>query len=103
MIVHLISLVVALLLVALPSVPADAASPPAPRESTASTVVGAVNINTADARQLTALDGVSRGLAEKIVQHRQANGAFQKPEDIRKVKGVGKAIWDRNKDRIVVR
>lgn len=103
MIVSLMSLLVALLLAALPSMPARAASPTPAREATTSTAVGVVNINTADVKQLTSLDGVGRSLAEKIVQHRQANGSFQKPEDIRKVKGVGKGIWERNKDRIVVR
>jgi len=104
MLTYLLSLALALGLIALPSGPALARSPAPPTPVTASTPVGdTVNINTADAGALTALAGVGPKLAEKIVEHRQANGPFNKPEDIQKVKGVGKAVWERNKSRIVVR
>ena len=62
-----------------------------------------VNINTADVKELMTLSGVNRGLAEKIVKHREANGLFKKPADLRNVEGVGGALWEKNRARIVVK
>ncbi len=62
-----------------------------------------VNINTASVEQLMTLSGVKRTLAEKIVEHREAQGRFKKPEDLRSVRGVGRTLWERNRARIVVR
>jgi len=100
--VHLISLVVALLLVALPSAPARARLAAPARAATASTAVGVVNINTADAKQLTTLDGVGRGLARRSSSTGRPTASSRSrghPEG----EGVGKGLWERNKDRIVVR
>ena len=66
-------------------------------------VAGKVNINTASAKDLMMLTGVGKKVAEKIVEYRGAHGAFRKAEDIRKVEGLGDALWQRNKDRIVVK
>jgi competence ComEA-like helix-hairpin-helix protein len=65
-------------------------------------VSDAVNINTASAKELSALEGVGQRLAERIVDYRKTHGPFKKPEDLRKVRGVGAALWDRNRERIVV-
>ncbi len=61
-----------------------------------------VNINTASVEQLMTLDRVGASYAERIVAYRETNGPFDKPEDIMKVKGIGKKTWEANKDRIVV-
>lgn len=61
-----------------------------------------VNINTAPAEQLMQLDRVGARYADRIVEYREKNGPFEKPEDIMKVKGIGKKTWEANKDRIVV-
>ncbi len=63
---------------------------------------GEININTASIEQLEDLSGVGEKYAQQIIEHREANGAFEKPEDIMKVKGIGAKIWEANKDRIVV-
>jgi competence protein ComEA len=70
---------------------------------TAAARAAKVNINTADVQELMTLAGVGRPLAEKIVQHRDANGPFKKPADLRKVEGVGRALWEKNRARIVVK
>jgi competence protein ComEA len=62
-----------------------------------------VNINTAGVKELMTLDGVGRGLAEKIVKHREAHGVFKKPADLRGVDGVAGALWEKNRARIVVK
>lgn len=61
-----------------------------------------VNINTAPVEQLMQLDRIGAIYAERIVKHREMNGAFEKPEDIMEVKGIGMKTWEANKDRIVV-
>jgi len=63
----------------------------------------AVNINTATVEQLMTLDGIGRKVAEKIVEYRKANGLFQKPEEVRRVQGIGAGLWERNRERIVVK
>ena len=71
---------------------------------TASAPVGRkVNINTASVKDLMTLTGVGKKVAEKIVEYRGAHGAFKKAEDVRKVEGLGDTLWERNKDRIVVK
>ena len=61
-----------------------------------------VNINTAPVEQLMKLDRVGAKFAQRIVEYRQKYGPFETPEDIMKVKGIGKKTWDANKERIIV-
>jgi competence protein ComEA len=62
-----------------------------------------VNINTADVKELMKLEGVGRRVAEKIVEYRDTHGPFKKPEELRKVEGVGNGLWERNRTRIVIK
>ena len=62
-----------------------------------------ININTATVAELEKLKGIGRHVAKRIVEYRDAHGEFKKPEDIRKVEGVGKSLWEANRDRITVR
>ena len=62
-----------------------------------------ININTASVKELQKLDGVGRGVAQRIVDYRDANGPFKRTEDLRKVEGVGAATFERNRERIVVK
>lgn len=62
-----------------------------------------VNINTASAKELQKLDGVGRAVAERIVHYREEHGPFKRAEDLRKVEGIGAGLWERNRDRIVVK
>ena len=61
-----------------------------------------VNINTASVEQLMTLDRVGAKYAQRIIEYRETVGPFTAPEDILKVKGIGKKTWEANKDRIVV-
>jgi competence protein ComEA len=87
----LLSLLFALLFVASFSIPSFAAD------------VANININTASIEELTKLDKIGEAYAKRIVEYREANGQFEKAEDIMKVKGIGQKIWELNKDRIVVK
>lgn len=48
-----------------------------------------VNVNTASAEELQALTGVGPALAEAIVSYRDEHGAFETPEELMNVKGIG--------------
>lgn len=61
-----------------------------------------VNINTAPVEQLIQLDRIGAKYADRIIEHREKFGPFNQPEDIMKVKGIGKKTWEANRDRIVV-
>lgn len=50
---------------------------------------GAIDPNTADMNQLTALPGVGPVLAQAIIEERENGGPFAYPEDLLAVKGIG--------------
>jgi competence protein ComEA len=62
-----------------------------------------ININTASTKELEQLDMIGPGKAVKIVEYREINGPFERPEDIMKVAGIGSKTFERNKDRITVK
>jgi len=61
-----------------------------------------VNINTASKAELMKLDGIGPAVAEKIIEYRKTHGPFKKPEDIRKIQGIGKGLWEKNRELITV-
>ena len=100
---HLVILVVVLAAASAPERLATAGVTGAPSTSVAAAVDAKVNINTADVKELMTLQGVGRSLAEKIVQYRDTHGLFKKAVDLRKVEGVGDALWEKNRTRVVVK
>jgi competence protein ComEA len=62
-----------------------------------------VNINTATESELRKLKGVGPALARRIVEYRNAHGGFRAAEDLQKVEGVGKALWERNREHVTVK
>lgn len=61
-----------------------------------------VNINQADVKALEALPGIGPAMAQRIVDYRNSNGSFQSIDDLKKVKGIGKAKFEKLKDRVTV-
>jgi competence protein ComEA len=61
-----------------------------------------ININQADAKALTTLKGIGKDRAVKIIEYREKNGPFEKIEDLMKVKGIGKKIFEQNKNLLSV-
>ena len=55
---------------------------------------GVVNINTADASQLSLLPRVGPKVAERIVAYRKDNGPFKKTSDLMQVKGIGAKTYE---------
>lgn len=48
-----------------------------------------VNLNTASSELLTHISGLSKSVAQRIVQHRMEKGRFKNREQIKKISGVG--------------
>ncbi|TLD99296.1 ComEA family DNA-binding protein [Helicobacter trogontum] len=61
----------------------------------------AVNINTAGQKELMTLNGIGEAKAKAIIEYRTKT-RFKKIEDIKQVKGIGQAIFDKIKKDIVV-
>jgi len=60
----------------------------------------AININTATAVQLVALDGIGPKTAQKIVDHREEFGQFRKPAEVMLVEGIGEKQFRKIRDLI---
>ncbi len=61
-----------------------------------------VNINAATAEELSTLPGIGPTKAQSIIDYRLANGPFQSIEDIKNVRGIGEATFEKLKDKITV-
>lgn len=79
-----------------------------PVEAAASAVVqeqrnDRVNLNTADALTLQKeLAGIGKNKADAIVAYRESNGEFTSVDELIEVKGIGKAILERNRDKLAI-
>jgi competence ComEA-like helix-hairpin-helix protein len=63
---------------------------------------GRININTASAKELESLPGIGKGLAERIIEHRQKYGPFAKPEHLIMVRGISEHRFVAIRDQITV-
>ena len=61
-----------------------------------------ININTASAEELTQLKGIGSSHAASIIEFREKNGPFKKPEDLVQVPRIGQKTFEKNKDLIIV-
>ncbi|STQ86157.1 DNA-binding protein [Helicobacter muridarum] len=61
----------------------------------------AVNINTANEKELMTLSGIGEAKAKAIIAYRSKN-RFKKIEDIMQVGGIGQGIFDKIKNDITV-
>lgn len=78
------SLVLALLLAALPGLGAEGKPEGGGKK---------VNINSADATQLALLPRVGPSVAQRILEYRKQNGPFKKAEDLMLVQGIGEKTY----------
>lgn len=65
-------------------------------------LLGKININTADGKELERLSGIGEKNARAIIAYRAENGAFQQTEDIMDVPGIGEKTFEKMKDDICV-
>lgn len=62
-----------------------------------------VNLNAADAETLRReLFGIGAAKAKAIVAYRESNGPFTAVDELLEVKGIGKALLEKNRDRLVI-
>jgi competence protein ComEA len=63
---------------------------------------GLVNVNTATAAELEELPGIGEVLAQRIVDHRTANGPFTSVDQVVDVSGIGDAILESIRELVTV-
>ena len=61
-----------------------------------------VNINTASATELAALQGIGPAKAQAIVEHREKNGQFKSVDDLKLVRGIGDKMLDQLRPHLTV-
>ena len=61
-----------------------------------------LNINTASAEELERLPGIGKGLAERIIDHREKFGPFRRPEHLIIVRGISDKRFRALRDLITV-
>ena len=62
-----------------------------------------VNLNAADAETLCRdLFGIGVSKAKAIVAYRESNGPFTAVDELLEVKGIGKALLEKNRHRLVI-
>jgi len=63
-----------------------------------------VNINSASATEIAKVaKGIGKAKAEAILAYRKIHGPFKKVDELVKVKGIGKATVQKNKDHLAVK
>ncbi len=60
----------------------NSAEPSAVQPSEASSRKQCVNLNTATAEELERLPGIGEAMARKVIEYREQNGPFRRPEEI---------------------
>ena len=63
---------------------------------------GKVNINTATVEELKTLKGIGEKKAEAIIEYRKENGSFKNKEELMKVRGIGKKLYESFQERVIV-
>ena len=62
-----------------------------------------VNLNAADAETLRRdLFGIGAAKAKAIIAYRESNGPFTAVDELLEVKGIGKALLEKKRDRLVI-
>lgn len=89
--------------IAAPTVAPEAAKAPLMLDATAKAQTAKVDLNGADAPTLQReLSGIGEAKAKAIVAYRESNGPFSSVDELLEVKGIGKAILDKNREKLEV-
>jgi competence protein ComEA len=89
--------------IAAPAAKPEAGNAPLVLEVSPKAQSGKVDLNQADAPTLQReLSGVGEAKAKAIVAYREGNGPFASVDELLEVKGIGKAILDKNREKLEV-
>ncbi|TBN43373.1 helix-hairpin-helix domain-containing protein [Pseudomonas sp. BGI-2] len=89
--------------IAAPAAKLEAGTAPLVMEVSPITQAGKVDVNKADALTLQReLAGIGEAKAKAIVAYRESNGPFSSVDELLEVKGIGKAILDKNREKLEV-
>ncbi|WPN59674.1 helix-hairpin-helix domain-containing protein [Pseudomonas sp. P9_31] len=89
--------------IAAPTAAPEAAKAPLMLDVAAKALTAKVDLNGADASTLQReLSGIGEAKAKAIVAYRESNGPFSSVDELLEVKGIGKAILDKNRERLEV-
>ena len=81
----------------------EAAKAPLMLDAAAKAQTARVDLNGADAPTLQReLSGIGEAKAKAIVAYRESNGPFSSVDELLEVKGIGKAILDKNREKLEV-
>ena len=89
--------------IAAPTTEPEAAKAPLMLDAAAKAQTTKVDLNGADAPTLQReLSGIGEAKAKAIVAYRESNGPFSSVDELLEVKGIGKAILDKNREKLEV-
>ncbi|MHC8328109.1 ComEA family DNA-binding protein [Pseudomonas sp. LB1P83] len=89
--------------IAAPAAKPEAGNAPLMLEVAPKAQSGKVDLNGADAPTLQReLSGIGEAKAKAIVAYRESNGPFSSVDELLEVKGIGKAILDKNREKLEV-
>lgn len=74
----------------------------APKSSVMTDSSGQVHLNQANIDELQKLKGIGEKKAQAIVEYRKKNGGFKNIDEFKNVKGIGPAIFEKNKARLTL-
>ena len=63
---------------------------------------GLIDINRADLQELQRINGVGPAIAQRILEYRNAHGAFSRVEDLINVRGIGQAKMNQIRNQVTV-
>lgn len=66
------------------------------------TITGPINLNTATQEELDSLPGIGPSKALDIIAYREEHHGFKTIDELKNVKGIGDATFDKLKDKITV-
>ncbi|WP_339543807.1 ComEA family DNA-binding protein [Pseudomonas sp. RA_35y_Pfl2_P32] len=89
--------------IAAPATKPEIAPAPATMPMASPEIAARVNLNKADVATLQRdLSGIGEAKAKAIVAYRDSNGSFASVDELLEVKGIGKTLLDKNRDRLEV-
>ena len=89
--------------IAAPTAAPEATKAPLMLDAAPKAQTAKVDLNGADAPTLQReLSGIGEAKAKAIVAYRESNGPFSSVDELLEVKGIGKAILDKNREKLEV-